>query len=271
MPSDAGSTCARDPNAGVTTFEDLPPDVKNEILGPTNLPEPRDLANLRAVSHWMRDAVDATGREIRKFSNQDAAKLGNVSLLKDRHSRGLLKGDERSLVCAAAARTGQLEELKALRADFPWDSRTCAFAAEHGQLEVLMWARANGCPWDEYTCERAAHGGHLEVLKWARAYGCPWNSFTCSYAADGHLKVLQWARANGCPWKSFTCSAAAMNGQLETLKWARENGCPWDEETCRAASRGGHLETLQWLRANFFWLPAGRRRVRARNRAYFLV
>ena len=147
MPSDAGSTCARDPNAGVTTFEDLPPDVKNEILGPTNLPEPRDLANLRAVSHWMRDAVDATGREIEELSNEDAMFLGNVSLLKDRHSRGLLKGDERSLVCAAAARTGQLEELKALRAaKFPWDSWTCESAAEGGQLEVLKWARENGCP-----------------------------------------------------------------------------------------------------------------------------
>jgi len=147
MPSDAGSTCARDPNAGVTTFEDLPPDVKNEILGPTNLPEPRDLANLRAVSHWMRDAVDATGREIEELSNEDAMFLGNVSLLKDRHSRGLLKGDEGSFVCAAAARTGQLEELKALRAaKFPWDSWTCESAAEGGQLEVLKWARENGCP-----------------------------------------------------------------------------------------------------------------------------
>ena len=147
MPSDAGATGARDPDAGVTTFEDLPPDVKNEILGPTNLPEPRDLANLRAVSHWMRDAVDATGREIEELSNEDAMFLGNVSLLKDRHSRGLLKGDERSLVCAAAARTGQLEELKALRAaKFPWDSWTCESAAEGGQLEVLKWARENGCP-----------------------------------------------------------------------------------------------------------------------------
>ena len=163
MPSDAGSTCARDPNAGVTTFEDLPPDVKNEILGPTNLPEPRDLANLRAVSHWMRDAVDATGREIRKFSNQDAAKLGNVSLLKDRHSRGLLMGYEWSLVCAAAARTGQLEELKALRAEkFPWDKWTCAYAAKGGHLEVLKWARANDCPWDARTRTYAASKGCVE-------------------------------------------------------------------------------------------------------------
>jgi hypothetical protein len=62
--------------------------------------------------------------------------------------RGRLS-DER-LLCAAAARNGDLEELKALRAEnFPWDWHTCAFAAEGGHLDVLQWARDNGCPWDE--------------------------------------------------------------------------------------------------------------------------
>ena len=218
MPSDAGSTCARDPNAGVTTFEDLPPDVKNEILGPTNLPEPRDLANLRAVSHWMRDAVDATGREIEELSNEDAMFLGNVSLLKDRHSRGLLKGDEGSFVCAAAARTGQLEELKALRAEkFPWDKWTCAYAAKGGHLEVLKWAHENGCPWDWETCKYAAEEGHLEILKWARANDCPWSKWTCECAArGGHLEVLKWARANDCPWDARTRTYAASKGCVES-------------------------------------------------------
>ena len=141
----------------------------------------------------MRDAVDATGREIKKLSNGEAAHLGYVSLLKDRHSRGLLKGvEEWSLVCAAAARSGDLAELKALRAaNFPWDSYTCARAAEGGKLEVLQWARKNGCPWDELTCEYAAYGGHLEVLQWARANGCPWNEDTCACAAwGGQLDML---------------------------------------------------------------------------------
>ena len=100
------------------------------------------------------------------MSNYDAVDLGYVSLLKDRRSRGLLKSYERTFVCAAAARSGQLEELKALRAaSFPWDATTCAFAAQGGHLEVLKWARANGCPWNEDTCASAAGGGHLEVLK----------------------------------------------------------------------------------------------------------
>jgi hypothetical protein len=59
------------------------------ILTPDFLPEPGDLGRLRAVSKDMRDAVDATGREIKKLSNLEAAELGYLSLLKDRRTRGL--------------------------------------------------------------------------------------------------------------------------------------------------------------------------------------
>ena len=156
--------------------------VDADILRSDFLRDPTDLANLRAVSKGMRAAVDATGREIKKLSNLEAAELGDVSLLKDRHSRGLL-GDE-YLLCAAAARNGDLKELKALRADkWPWGEKTCAHAARGGHLKVLKWLLENGCPWDATTCEYAAKGGHLEVLKWARENGCPWNKWTCSWAA----------------------------------------------------------------------------------------
>ena len=131
----------------------------------------------------MRDAVDATRREIKKLSDVEAMQLGNVSLLKDRHTRGVLQN--KSLLCAAAARSGQLEELKALRAkNFPWDGLICTNAAKGGHLEVLKWARANDCPLDALTCANAAKGGHLEVLKWARANGCPWDEKTRDIAAD---------------------------------------------------------------------------------------
>ena len=165
-------------------FSSLPLDViSTHILRSDFLPEPGDLGRLRAVSRRMRDAVDATGREIKKLSDMDAMNLGYVSLLKDRHSRGLL--EDEYLVCGAAARSGQLEELKALRAkNFPWDWRTCAYAAKGGHLEVLQWARANGCPWDEYTCWAAAIDGNLETLKWARENGCPWDGRTREVAAS---------------------------------------------------------------------------------------
>ena len=153
-------------------FSSLPPHViSTHILRSDFLPEPGDLGRLRAVSHWMRNAVDATGRAIKKLSDVEAMQLGNVSLLKDRHSRGVLRN--KSLLCAAAARSGQLEELKALRAkNFPWGKRACAYAAWGGYLEVLKWARENVCPWDKWTCAYAAGGGHLEVLKWARENDC---------------------------------------------------------------------------------------------------
>ena len=165
-------------------FSSLPPHViSTHILRSDFLPEPGDLGRLRAVSHWMRNAVDATGRAIKKLSDVEAMQLGNVSLLKDRHTRGVLRN--KSLLCAAAARSGQLEELKALRAkNFPWDWRTCAYAAKGGHLEVLQWARANGCPWDEWTCTAAADHGHLDVLKWARENGAPWEKWTREYAAS---------------------------------------------------------------------------------------
>ena len=183
-------------------FSSLPLEViATHILRSSFLPEPADLARFRAVSHWMRDAVDATGREIRKLSDHEAAELGHLSLLKDRLSRGGLQCREYHL-CAVAARNGDLEELKALRADgCPWNELTCLYAAKGGHLEILKWARENGCPWDEHTCECAARGGHLEVLRWARENGCAWDQETCAYAArGGHLDILKWARENGCPW-----------------------------------------------------------------------
>ena len=200
-----------------TGLSSLPLDViSTHILRSDFLPEPGDLCRLRAVSRRMRDAVDATGREIRNLSDLKAMDLGYVSLLKDRHSRGVLQSD--SFLCVAAARSGQLEELK--------------------------WARANFCPWDEETCCHAALGGHLEMLKWAIENGCPWDEETCCHAAlGGHLDVLKWAIENGCPWDAGTCAYAAKGGHLEVLKWARENGCPWDEYTRQRAASRGYVES----------------------------
>jgi hypothetical protein len=111
----------------------------------------------------MRDAVDATGREIKKLSDDEALDLGYVSLLKDRHSRGLLPAYRYHYPCTAAARNGDLQELKALRADeWPWNELTCTYAAKYGHLEVLKWARENGCPWNKETCELAARKGYVE-------------------------------------------------------------------------------------------------------------
>ena len=143
-----------------------------------HLPDPADLAVLRAVSKGMRDAVDATGRKVKRFGQYDALERGYLSTLKCLRRRGRLS-DER-LLCAAAARNGDLEALKALRRaeNFPWDEKTCTNAAWGGHLNVLKWARENDCPWNWRTCACAAKYGQLEVLKWARANGCLWDART---------------------------------------------------------------------------------------------
>ena len=135
----------------------LPFDVAVSLVE-KHLPDPADLAVLRAVSKGMRAAVDATGRKVEEFKEYDAARRGYLSTLKCLRRRGRLS-DER-LLCAAAARIGDLEALKALRRveNFPWDERTCTFAAKGGHLETLKWARENGCPWDWETCAWAADG-----------------------------------------------------------------------------------------------------------------
>ena len=80
---------------------------------------PADLAVLRAVSKGMRDAVDATGRKVEDFVEEVTVERGYVSTLKCLRRRGRLSDDR--FLCAAVARNGDLEELKALRlaGEFP--------------------------------------------------------------------------------------------------------------------------------------------------------
>jgi len=178
----------RQPSNARQPISSPPFDVINLILNPENLPDAIDLARLRVVNRAMRDAMTATGRELKEMNELDAVNLGCLSTLKHLHSRGHLERKE-------------------------W---LCMFAARSGQLEVLQWARANGCLWNGETCYWAATSGHLEILQWARANGCPWNENTCWGAAQvGHLEVLRWARANGCPWDRRTRDKAAELGYVE--------------------------------------------------------
>ena len=164
--------------------------------------EPADLARLRPVSRWMRDAVAATGVRVEELDEKEASCIGCLSAVQRLDRRGRVSRLE--FLCEAAARGGQLEKLKVLR--------------------------ANGCPWDRWTCSGAAYGGHLEVLQWLCTNGCPWDNMTClSAAMCGHLEVLQWARANGCTWTKRTLVKARARGYHELVNWAITNGCPEPE------------------------------------------
>ena len=213
-------------------FAALPAHIHiTHVLSSRNLPDPSDLARLRAVSREMRDAVAATGRDVYPQGALGAKKvieLGDLSGMQLLHQRGDLDDELSDGLCTLAAEAGQHEILKWLREnDFPWDLETCRYAAAGGHLEVLQWARANGCPWDWRTCAWAAKCGNLEVMQWAHANGCPWGAETCSWAAQsGHLEILQWARANGCPWDLQTCVNATFTHNFELLSWALANGAP---------------------------------------------
>ena len=177
----------RDANAGEAIPRLLNDIVATLILRSEYFDDPADLARLPAVSRAMRDAVAETELRFEELDEKRALELGCVSALKRLQRGGRLSRQER--LCQAAAKSGQLEELKVLRADgCPWNVNTCAAATESGHLEALQRLRVNGCPWDEETCIWAAYGGHLEVLQWAHANGCPRNEDTCFWAATrGHL------------------------------------------------------------------------------------
>ena len=152
--------------------DELIPGLPNDLVVAhvlNKFPGPSDLAPLSAVSRGMRAAVAATGRTVMMPSEDEAVEKGYLSTVKDMHSRGRLS--DTRLLCAAAAASGQLEELKALRAEnFPWGKQTCAKAAYGGHLETLQWARENGCPWNIVVVRaHATKGCHLEMVEWLRS------------------------------------------------------------------------------------------------------
>ena len=151
----------------------LPNDIViTHVLNSEYFDDDADLARLPAVSRAMRDAVADTGLRFKELDEYHAVELGCLSALRRRQRGGRLSRRER--LCGAAARSGNLEELTALRANrCQWSEDTCSFAAVGGHLEVLQWARANGCPWDNRTLINARDKGHLELVNWAIANGCP--------------------------------------------------------------------------------------------------
>jgi len=151
MSSDAAHTAVTDASGNIATattpaslaeVQEAIPGLPNhlvvaDIFRSEHFDDPADLARLPAVSRAMRDAVAETGLRFEELDETRAVDLGCLSAVQRLQRGGRLSRQE--YLCAAAARSGQLEELKVLRAD--------------------------GCPWDEKTCAEAARSGHLEVLQ----------------------------------------------------------------------------------------------------------
>ena len=88
--------------------------VVTHILRSEYFDDPADLARLQVVSCATRDAVAATGLAVEELNATDAMFDGRLSVLKRMQRQGLLHVPE-GYLCNAAARSGQLEELKKLR------------------------------------------------------------------------------------------------------------------------------------------------------------
>ena len=99
--------------------------VVEHIVRSEYFDDPAELARLPAVSRGMRDAVAATGLRFEELDEIRAVKLGRLRVVERLERGGRLSRKE--LRCEAAARSGQLEELKALQN--PWDEKTYSGAA----------------------------------------------------------------------------------------------------------------------------------------------
>jgi hypothetical protein len=214
-------TATNQPHAGQAIPGLLNDIVTTIVFRSDFLPDTRDLARLRAVSCAMRDAVDATGREVKELKALEAAEIGCISVLERLHQNGLLSPP--------------------VHVPFPASSTYNVFDVGHlysvtarsGQLEVLKWLHAKSVGWD--------HWDHPRVELWQQyAY------YAFAGAAEGgNIEIIKWVLASGQQWDATVCARAAQFGQLEALKWLHTNGCPWDERTCWGAAKGGPLRGIE--------------------------
>jgi len=198
----------------------LPLDVVFQIIGSANMPDTADLARLRAVSRAMRDAVAKTRRQVKELDPWTATRLGCLNTLQRMVRQGRLERKE--YLCAAAARSGQLEALKSLRTDgCPWDSGACDAAAATGNFEVMKWLRENGCPLSRSACAKACEDNQIGMLKWLIANDAPIDGYHLprTLAEKGHLDILKslWPDAKDDLMRSMSftkalCPGAAKGG-----------------------------------------------------------
>ena len=172
-------TATNQPHAGQAIPGLLNDIVTTFVFRSDFLPDTRDLARLRAVSCAMRDAVDATGREVKELNALEAAEIGCISVLERLHQNGLLSTPEITHVPFPAS------------INVPDVGQLYRVTARSGQLEVLKWLRAKSLWWPHrvegwhfHAFLGAAEGGNIEIIKWLLASGQQWDAAVCAIAAQ---------------------------------------------------------------------------------------
>ena len=158
------------------------------------------------------------------------------------------------MACAMAASMGDvaiLEELDrsggtpCLR-----DSLVCAGAARSGQVRALRWLRGRGARWDWRTCDGLARMGDSEALRWAISAGCPvcMRSFATAAAMSGpDASVGSQREGKGGSLEGHIRGVMELVEEHASPKPSNEGRIRAYRDAMRAAARRGRLEIVEWL------------------------
>ena len=186
-----------------------------------------------------------------------AARIGDLEALASAAPRGEFLSDERRLVGGVGRpprdAVGVRERLPVGQADVRGcGDRRLPRGTEVGARERLPAGTSDAARRRAGRPPRDARAGARERLPVERVD-------VRDGAKGGHLEMLKWARENDCPWNERT-RARARGGHLE-VRVGRANGCPGPSSAAPRAR--GHLEVLKGARER---LPVERADARARRR-----
>jgi hypothetical protein len=214
----------RDANAG-EAITDLPNHlVVEHILKSEYFDDPADLARLLAVSRAMRDAVAATGLRFRELDENHAATLGCLNVLKRLKRQGRLSRQE--FLCQAAARSGQLEELKMLRA-----------TAVRGTRERVVGRRGAGISRCCNGRARTAAGGTMIC-----AQGRQWAGI--SRCCNGRARTAAHGRQTRVVWRQRAGTSRCCSGLVRTDASGRQARVRWRQRVGTSRCYSGRARTV---------------------------
>lgn len=138
-------------------------------------------------------------------AEEEAAKIGNVEVLRVFRYRPFSPGGFGQKVMAMSGLSGSIETVNYLRGEEGGCLLTpyiLVMAAMKGHLELIQHVKTLGVAWDDRICLVAAYFGHLNVIRWVRSQTppCPWDSWTLRVALNrNHKGVVQFCLENDCP------------------------------------------------------------------------